>query len=303
MTLNEYFQNSKQYLFEDAVGVANADGGTNTGTTTSANVAYIPGQMGMVTPYLKKMSKKKTTWNVKREKYPSYKKYKIEEDLNIQVNNGYEDCFERAMFGTQNVPDEFELDLSSYLVESFEDEMALARADFKQAATGLFNSETFKGYRHKAAGFVQKSGDKNLNFSTIGKSLLTEPSADRQISQFIQFVDKAYAQDKGSLETLTDFIEQRKPLQSIELFRGLDNLTGTAISGSFLGYQFEYTSLIGLDFVAQETFKVTDKDLINRLKTVPFMKLDNDKFYPIDEKGFPYNFVDLLSKYITGDRS
>ena len=304
MTLNEWVNNRS--LNEDA-GAGAVSGGPSSasvgsGVTNSSNIAFIPSQFGKtIAPKLRQLSKRGKKLPVKVTSIVGGKNYKIAECLSINVPYQYLECFRKDFFqGNPIWESEFDIDLSAYLNEAFENEMVLAGESFKTVVTGLLNSDVFKSFRHKMAGFVKDSGDTHLNFTPIGNSLLTEPGLETQVAQFITVVEKSYRKDLGGLQLLTRAISERTPLNSFPLFSKIDNLVGTQVNGEFLGIPFIYNAEITADFTSKEKLKIGNPDLENRLKTNPELKWENGIFYPTEPTGFPYNLTELLVKYIKG---
>ena len=290
--LHEYFN---KLIREDGEGGA-VGATTSAPGTTSANIAYVPGQFKRVTSKLSTMSKRKRNWKTQVVKLPEARVVHFEDAFEIYVKESYwpsfaEKCFGSCLFSLL----EFTSDLGDYLAEAQDDELILAKEDLKKSLMILFNNDVLKGYQHKLAEFVKI--DPNVYFYQVGKSLLTEPGAERQIQQMIALIEKAYQKDLGAYQTLTAALRARQPLNSLPIFRNIDNLLGTTINGKLKGVEFNYSSVVTMNFLAQEWFQTSNKDLIHALEIQPaFFKVKDGRVYPASENGFPYNFVEYLNR-------
>jgi hypothetical protein len=90
------------------------------------------------------------------------------------------------------------------------------------------------------------------------------------------------------------------PLESIVLFRNLDNLSGNIIQGTFLGQSFIFYSVIDLNYQLNEYLQFDNNDLLNRFKTHSGFKVEGNKVYPGNENGFETNIAEVIKKYIEG---
>jgi hypothetical protein len=302
---NTAIDNSKR-LFEDgggaSGGAASGAGATVSGssaggpTTDSSNIGYIPSEIGRSDDELKRLAKKKRKWNVKTEQTANERVLNFEDYKRFIIKETDWDLFQRQTFGKKLKEfKDFTADLTPFLNEALDEELAQAQQELKHTVVSLLNSELLSSQRHKIASFVKAADQQHLNFSEVGQCVFSEPDVSQQLSHFLSFVDQAYKNDLGSIQLLTNTILNGEPLQGLPLFSKFDNLTGTSISGYVSNDPIAFSSSISFDYRLREKLIISNPMILKKLSPMTDkFKVDGNTLYPVSGNGFPTNIFSYI---------
>jgi hypothetical protein len=169
------------------------------------------------------------------------------------------------------------------ILEALQTDMSNVRKELKPALINLYNTSDFKELdksvnlwrsRFGAVSYLTKSRD-------MRSSLVTYETKTRDIQKLYGDVLRAYKDDKGYLDMVLEAIQERKPLNTFDVFDKKDFLYATRIKSNYNGVVMIFEATIDMTYAPAETVLVEDDEVLGVIEEqVLSVKVAGKVIYP-----------------------
>jgi len=257
--------------------------------TTMNAISFLPAQIGVVKARFKDMAKKKWKWGLEiLEDDSGNKDVRIENELRILVPKEHWISFQEMFMG--KLDEDSYLNLTSMLDEAMEDDLKNLRLDLKPALVEMYHGQRFSSLDKVAKIWVSEFGARSY-ITRKDKVVVAQESKERNIQKLCGNLLRAYKDDKGGLEMLTNDIKSIRPLGAYEVFKKYDYLYGTRIQSQYEDVKLIFEVTMDMTFMVSESIVVDDEDVLDELEDrISSVKRVGNILYPEGEQFKPSLF-------------
>lgn len=263
-------------------------------TTTSDAIAYIPGGLGVMkaatSKILKQKARKKKKWGVTvvEDAMTECVELRFDDHSGIGIRRDAWEEFRQAM----NLPDlteeTVELDLSSYLMEAEREDLAQREKELKNAFYELLVRKPQDTIDYHVAEWLERFGV--TEYLANENTLIQYQTLEQDIDKAVGMAIKAYQDDLGTLEQITQALKEGRPITTFEPFQNYQYLIGSKVTSTYKGVVMTLTAYVDMSAVPYEQIKIESDQVADDIDSVSFVKVTDNIVYPkgktFDEKIF-----------------
>lgn len=264
--------------------------------TTMDMVTFIPAHLGAVKAKVKDLARRKWKWGLEiLEDDNGNKDVRIEDALRIIVPKEHWDSFQEMFIGELN--NDSYLNLNDILNEALEDDLRDLRSNLKPLLVEMYNEQRFASLDKTIK--VWRGRFAPIRFVTNKKSVVvTSENKERDIQKLSGDLLRAYGEDKGGLEMLTNDIKSNKPLGAYDIFKRYNFLYGTRVQSELHGITLIFEAVIDTTFMTSQSIYISDEEVLDEVEDqITSVKRVGNVLYPADER-FSVGFFGTLHTII-----
>jgi hypothetical protein len=262
-------------------------------TTTSADIAYLPGGFEPVQQWFKKLKKTKAKWGTTVIDAPSMYEVQFEHELTVRVPKEHWEEFSSHVGGLKVGMNE--VDLGQYVMEAKAEEFGYLWTDIEDALGSIFENKVVLDTNDDVQSWMGIFGGAPMNVSREAAMDFSTTDADADI--ILKRIRKEYAEEPGDLQMLIDALKDKKPLRSFDVLNDYDYLIGSRIeSGTEYG-KIIFEAFVDLLFKPTEKIYVENEAVLEALEEEHGVKVVKKNIYPVGDK-FPAGFFQKIKTVI-----
>jgi hypothetical protein len=249
-------------------------------TTTSANIAYLPSGFVPVRNALTALAKKKKKWKIKILDQWSKNQYLVvfEEALTVEVPKSHWAKFQKEMRGKISAGEDYEVDLSEYLVEQQEQDMSKLFRELEGALYEMLVQDPIKNVDENIETWIKMFGARR--YVTSANILLKYETLEKDMQALLRNLKVTYGDDRGAVESLISTIKERRPLNTFDVFNRYENLIGSRVMSSHSGIDLTFEAYVSMSWVPAESIYIEELDVADEVGAYPDVKAVNNVLFP-----------------------
>jgi hypothetical protein len=238
-------------------------------TTTMSSISYLPCQVGTVKAMLKKLKKEKPDWKLEILEGEKSNELTIEDRVKFSVAkehwSEFLDIFKGSIsdkmlnLGSIN---EDELD-EKRINEILDKDLADLRIELKASLVKLLNGEEFIAVDKSINSWKVIFGVGSYRTQRVA---IPQENKNRGIQQIFGKLIRAYGKDKGNLEMIIEHIQDRRPLNSFDVFKGFDYIYGTRLQSNYSDVILILESTVDFIYDVTQSIYISDQELLEEIE-------------------------------------
>jgi hypothetical protein len=263
-------------------------------TTTSGDIAYLPGGYTTVKQTIASLVGLKNKWKIEVLENGDNYDLSFEDRLKVIIPKLHYAHFNEKVLKIDGVK---EINLDGILIEAI-------NSTFNVLSNTLITTlreidviqNTFGVYIFWLSNFKQ------TKISYFKNSLLSFQAYDRDIVGLLRTLKSKYGGDRGYLESLISAIGDQRDLSGIDYVNTFDYLLANYVQSDYLGIKLNLSLTVNLVFEPVQIVTINDVEILNELKFYKDIRVVKNQIYPIN-KIFRYYIFDIIKDVIEGVHS